>query len=334
MRLAIDAMGGDYAPEQIVKGTLEAALDSSQVTFQLYGDEKQISQILGEQKPENIEIHHTEDVITGDDDPVRAVRRKREASLVVAAHAVKNGEADGLLSCGNTGALVASGILIVGRMTGIDRPALMATLPAIGSTRSSIQYMDAGANSDAKPLNVYQHAVLGDFYAREILGIDHPTLALLNNGTEENKGSKLLRESYAMISEDESLNFIGNMEARDILSGVADVIVADGFTGNAVLKSMEGTASSIMKLLKESVNDGGVMPKVGAYLLKDTLKEMMKSLNSEEIGGALIFGLKAPVMKAHGSSKAKAVNNALKQLEGIVASDMFSRIEEKFSITQ
>lgn len=250
MKIAVDAMGGDNAPKAIVEGVVLAAQEFKDIEFQLYGKESAVREHLIDET--NITIIHTDEKIMSEDDPVRAVRRKKDASMILAAKAVKEGKADALFSAGNTGALLAAGLLIVGRMKGIDRPGLLVTLPALGGGVNAFNMMDVGANADSKPENLNQFATLGSYYAQFVRGIQKPRVGLLNNGTEENKGNELTKQAYALLKENHEINFIGNVEARELLNGVADVVVTDGFTGNAVLKTVEGTALSMMKLVKKA----------------------------------------------------------------------------------
>ena len=266
-KIAVDAMGGDYAPQAIVEGVNQALADFSDIEVQLYGDESKIKQYLTE--TERVSIIHTDEKIDSDDEPTRAIRKKKNASMVLAAKAVKEGEADAVLSAGNTGALLAAGFFIVGRIKNIDRPGLMSTLPTIDG--KGFDMLDLGANAENTAQHLHQYAVLGSFYAKNVRGIAQPRVGLLNNGTESSKGDPLRKETYELLVADESLNFIGNVEARDLMNGVADVVVADGFTGNAVLKSIEGTAMGIMGLLKNPITGGGLRAKLGALLLKDSL---------------------------------------------------------------
>ena len=248
------------------------------------------------QRQERITIIHTDEVITGDDEPVRAVRRKKDASMVLAAREVKEGRADALISAGNTGALVATGLFVVGRIPGIDRPALAPTIPTIDG--KGFLLLDVGANSDAKPEHMLQNAYMGSIYSEKVRGIPNPRVGLLNIGTEEEKGNLLTKNAYELLKETD-LNFIGNVEARDLLNGVADVVVTDGFTGNMVLKTLEGTAASLMKMLKNALTSS-MKAKIGAALVLPQLKEIKKTMDYTEHGGGLLAGIQHPVIKAHG----------------------------------
>jgi glycerol-3-phosphate acyltransferase PlsX len=333
MRIAIDAMGGDEAPKVVVEGVLIAAEAFPDTTMVMYGDEKQIKQYLTKELS-NIEIVHTDEKIESDDNPVRAVRRKKEASMVLAAHSVKNGENDALFSAGNTGALLAAGTLIVGRIRGVDRPALMATMMTTNPEREKMLVLDLGANADTKPENLNQYATLGSYYAEYVHQIKNPTTALLNNGTEDNKGNQVTKEAFNLLKENESIHFIGNREARDMFAGVADVLVMDGFTGNAVLKTMEGTALTIVQMLADSIKNSGPKGKLGGLLLKDNLKDIKDSMDFSKFGGAILFGVQSPVMKTHGATNAEAVYHTLKQTRDILKSKVIADVVEHFESTR
>ena len=326
-KIAVDAMGGDYAPQAIVEGVNQALADFSDIEVQLYGDEAKIKQYLT--ATERVSIIHTDEKIDSDDEPTRAIRKKKNASMVLAAKAVKEGEADAVLSAGNTGALLAAGFFIVGRIKNIDRPGLMSTLPTVDGR--GFDMLDLGANAENTAQHLHQYAVLGSFYAKNVRGIAQPRVGLLNNGTESSKGDPLRKETYELLAADESLNFIGNVEARDLMNGVADVVVADGFTGNAVLKSIEGTAMGIMGLLKTAITSGGLRAKLGALLLKDSLRSLKKQLNYSDVGGAVLFGVKAPVVKTHGSSDAKAVYSTIRQIRTMLETDVVAQTAREFS---
>lgn len=324
--IAVDAMGGDHAPQAIVEGVNRALAEFSDIEIQLYGDEAKIRPHLT--ASERVSIIHTSEKIDSDDEPAKAIRRKKEASMVLAARAVKEGQAQAVLSAGNTGALLAAGIFVVGRIKGIDRPGLMSTLPTRDG--KGFDMMDLGANAENTPKHLHQYAVMGAFYAQKVRGIKEPRVALLNNGTESSKGDSLRKEVYVLLSADERLNFIGNVEARDLLDGVADVVVTDGFTGNAVLKAIEGTAMSIMGQLKQFITSGGLKAKIGAFFLKDSLYALKDSLDYSSAGGAVLLGLKAPVVKSHGSSDATAIYHTIKQIRQMLASQLIAESVEVF----
>ena len=327
MRIAVDAMGGDNAPKAIVEGVMLAKKDFPEIEFLLYGKENEIKKYMTDDK--NVTIIHTDEKINSDDEPVKAIRRKKNASMVLAAQAVKNGEADAIFSAGNTGALLAAGLFIVGRIKGIDRPGLMSTMPVIGKD-AGFDMLDLGANADNKPEHLANYAVLGSFYAQKVRGINRPRVGLLNNGTEETKGSELTKKAFELLSQDPTIHFIGNVEARELLDGAADVVVTDGFTGNAVLKSIEGTALNLMALLKQSILDSGAKGKLGALLLKDALRKVKNEMDYAKHGGAVLFGLKAPVIKTHGATGTEAVAYTIKQIHTMLATDVVAQLVAHF----
>lgn len=329
MRIAVDAMGGDNAPQAIVEGVMLAKKDFPEIEFQLYGKEAEIKKYVTDDK--NIKIIHTDEKIASDDEPVRAIRQKKQASMVLAAQAVKTGEADAIFSAGNTGALLAAGLFIVGRIKQVERPGLMSTLPVIGKPDSGFDMLDLGANADNRPEHLLQFGILGSFYAKNVRGISSPRVGLLNNGTEASKGSELTKKTYELLTAEEGLNFIGNVEARDLLSGVCDVVVTDGFTGNAILKSIEGTALGIMSLLKQSILEQGLTGKLGAVLLKDSLRNLKNELDYSSHGGAVLFGLKAPVIKTHGATGPEAVSYTIRQIHTMLETNVVGQLVDYFA---
>ena len=325
MKIAVDAMGGDFAPEEIVKGVELARDADSSVEFVLYGQTDQIKKYL---KNENgITIVQSDDVIAMEDEPVKAVRSKKNSSLVMAAQAVKDQEADAFFSAGNTGAVLAAGLFVIGRIKGIDRPGLTTTLPVISDKGGQFVMLDVGANADTKPLNMYQYAMMGKFYAQNVMGISNPRIGLLNNGTEADKGDMDHRKVHDLLAGNTDFNFVGNVESRDILNGVADVVVTDGFTGNAVLKGIEGTALGMMQMLKAAITDGGLKSKLGALMLKDGLKNMANQMDYSKHGGAVLLGIEAPVVKTHGSSKAETVRNTMAQIKTMLDSQLTGELK-------
>ena len=325
MKIAIDAMGGDHAPKEIVLGAMKSIETFRDLQITLIGDETKIKAYLT--NPERIEILHTEEVILPTDEPVRAVRKKKTASMVLMARQVADGLADACVSAGNTGALMAAGLFVVGRIEGIDRPALAPTLPTIGG--EGFLLLDVGANVDAKPEHLLQYAVMGSIYSQQVRGIEKPRVGLLNIGTEAKKGTELTKKTFELLQEAD-LHFIGNIEARDLLDGVADVVVTDGFTGNMVLKTTEGTALSIFKMLKTTLMSS-LKSKVAAAILKPDLYKLKNKLDYSEYGGAGLFGLKSPVIKAHGSSDANSIYNAVRQAREMVEKDVSALIKQSVS---
>ncbi len=314
MRIAIDGMGGDNAPAAIVQGCVEAAASISHEIF-IVGDEKLIYKELSKYKydPEQISVIHAADVITNEDAPVRAVRTKTESSMVKGILMLKEQKADLFVSAGNTGAIMAGGLFILGRIQGIDRPALAATYPMLQGRGGVALLVDSGANVECKPNNLLEYATMGSIYMQKVLDVDNPTVGLVNVGSEESKGTTVIKAAYELLSRSK-LNFTGNIEARDVPKGACDVIVCDGFVGNVILKLTEGLAWTILKLLKTKFTSG-MVSKMGALLLSGKFKELKDSFDYSEYGGAPILGVKGAIIKMHGSSGANAVKNTI--LKGI-----------------
>ena len=313
MKIVVDSMGGDNAPQEIVKGSVEAAA-LTEHTIILVGDESKIKNELKKHKykEEQIVIVHASEVISNDDAPVKAVRTKQDSSMVKGINMLKRGEADLFISAGNTGAIMAAGLFILGRIQGIDRPAIASTYPILGKGGVTL-LVDSGANSESKPNNLLEFATMGSIYMEKVLNIKNPTVGLVNIGAEETKGTTVLKAVYELLSKS-SLRFVGNVEARDIPKGACDVLVCDGFVGNIILKLTEGLAWTIFKLLKQKFTSG-IVSKVGALLLSDKLKELKSEFDYSEYGGAPILGVKGALVKMHGSSSANAVKNTI--LKGI-----------------
>ncbi|MBZ5200251.1 phosphate acyltransferase PlsX [Planomicrobium chinense] len=320
MIIAVDGMGGDNAPKEIIEGVYKALEEFGDLSVQLYGHQEKMQPFL--KQHERLNVIHCEEIIEATDDPVRAVRRKKGASMVQMAQAVKDGRADACVSAGNTGALMAAGLFVVGRIDGVDRPALAPTLPTIDG--KGFVMLDMGANAEARPEHLVQYAVMGSIYAEKVRGIQNPTVGLLNIGTEEKKGNDLTKAAFPMLKE-APVNFIGNVESRDLLNGAADVVVTDGFTGNMVLKTIEGTAMNVFAMIKD-VFMSSTKTKVAALLVKNDLNGLKGMLDYSEYGGAGLFGLKAPVIKAHGSSNANALFNAIRQTRTMVEYDVTGTI--------
>ncbi|MCH4888345.1 phosphate acyltransferase PlsX [Acidaminobacter sp. JC074] len=325
MRIAIDAMGGDHAPVETVKGAVEALKEISG-TMVLLGNEDAIKAELAKYTYDEsrIEIIPTTEVVENEDKPVIAIKRKKDSSMVVGFDKVRKGEIDALISAGNTGALLAGGLLRVGRIKGVDRPALTTVFP----TFSGMFVMaDVGANAECKARNLLEFGIMGSIYAKDVLGIDNPKVGLINIGTEEGKGTPVINEAYQLLKESD-LNFIGNVEARDIPERKADVLVCDGFTGNVVLKLTEGVAKSFMGELK-SIFLSNTLTKIAAGLVKGKLSDLKVKMDYTEYGGAPLLGVKAPIVKAHGSSNAKAFKNAIKYAEKYVSNNIIEKISSQ-----
>lgn len=310
MRIAVDAFGGDNAPDEIVKGSVQAVLNLN-CEIILVGDETILKNKLAQAgySGSKITIQHAFEVIDGEDAPVDAVRHKKDSSMMVALSLCKNGEADAVVSAGNTGAYFAGAFRVLGRIKGIRRPALTAFMPTVNNTKSVI--MDVGANADCKPENLEQFAQMGSLYAEKILGIQNPKVYLVNIGTEEHKGNELSQKAHALMKENKNINFCGNIESRELTAGFADVIICDGFTGNIILKAIEGTASALFGLIKKSFMKT-LATKISALMMKPHIKELKSMLDYSEYGGVPLLGIDGVVIKAHGSSDAKAFENAVR----------------------
>ena len=327
--IAIDAMGGENAPKAIVDAVLKAKPKLKDTKFVLFGDEEKINELIPTEQKDRIDVIATSEAIVDSDEPVKAIRRKRDSSMVVAANYVKSGKADALFSLGNTGALLACGIFIIGRIKGVERPALMPTLPNAKS-EDGFNIIDVGANAQSKPEYLVQWAQMANFYAQKIRNIKNPTVALLNNGAEDDKGDPLHQEAYKLLKATD-LNFIGNAEGNDLMEGKADVIVTDGFTGNATLKAIEGTASVILRLLKDSLLNNGLRPKVGALLAKPGLTALKKRFDTARYGGAVLLGVNAPVVKPHGRSNIRPIYYTLLQIDKMLSQDLVGEYKKYFS---
>lgn len=308
MKIALDVMGGDYAPLEIIKGAEEAIKLYPQLEkIYLVGDKEQIRECLQEEH-EKLEIRHASEIITMEDHPGTAYRRKKDASIIVATKLVKTGEAHAVVSAGNTGAQMVSSLFGLGRINGVDRPAIGTVLPTLEGGKL---LLDMGANADCKVQNLIQFAKMGSIYAEKVLGIKDPKVALVNIGSESTKGNELVIKTYEQLAKLQDINFVGNIEGRDIPKGTADVMVCDGFVGNIVLKLMEGMASSLTRILKDEINKSTVT-KMGAGLMMPALKGLKKRMDYSEYGGAPLLGVNGISVICHGSSKSKAIHNAIK----------------------
>lgn len=323
MKIAVDGMGGDNAPQAIVEGVFMALEDFPKLTIDLYGDEQKMAPYL--KNHDRLMVVHCSEVVEAEDDPARAVRRKKDSSMARMLDAVAEGKADACLSAGNTGALMAGGLFKVGRIDGVARPALATTLPTMNG--DGFLMLDLGANADAKPENLLQYAIMGDIYVKQVRGQKAPRIGLLNIGTEDKKGNELTKAAFTLLKEAD-FNFEGNVEARELLNGVADVVVTDGFTGNMVLKTIEGTAGTVFKMLKDALF-ATTKTKIAAALVKNDLKQLKDKMDYTEYGGAALFGLKAPVIKAHGSSNARAIYSAIRQATIMVEHKVCETITKK-----
>ena len=330
MRIAVDAMGGDYAPEQIVLGALQAAR-KYQCDIVLVGDETQIREFLKrdadwEKLP--ISIHHASEVIGMGEHPADAVRAKKDSSIVVATRLVKDGECDAVLSAGSTGAAVTAAQLILKRVRGVGRPTIATPMP---TPNGVTLLLDSGANVDSKPEHLVQSGLMGSIYAAHVYGKVRPRVGLLNIGEEETKGNEQAKATYQLLKNLDGINFIGNAEGRDVPKGDIDVVICDGFVGNVVLKFAEGLAKTILKLIKEAIEDGGLFAKLGAFLLMPTLKKLGKRLDVSEYGGAPLLGVDGCCIISHGSSDAKTICSAIRVANEYVKSDVLGHIRSALS---
>ncbi len=308
MRIAVDAMGGDNAPVEVVKGCIRALERDRRLQLIIVGKEESIRDSLGGYQTERISIVNAAQVISAEDAPVEAIRKKKDSSMVMGMDLVKRKEAGAFISAGNTGALLAGALFRIGRIKGIDRPALAPVLPTL---RGGAMLIDAGANAECKPVNLLQFGVMGSAYMQGVLGVQNPRVALVNIGTEQGKGNALTKEAYALL-EKSGLNFIGNIEARSIPEGAADVLVCDGFVGNVILKLTEGLAMALFSQLKAEFT-AGVASKLAAAVLKPGLKKLKDRMDYKQYGGAPLLGIAGGCIKAHGSSDALAIENAIMQ---------------------
>lgn len=305
-RIAVDCMGGDYAPEEIVKGCLLAHKELDLILY-LVGDQERIKNLLGKDyDKDKLQIIHAEDVV-GMSEPPSNVLKKKRSSLHIAGLLLRENLADGLVSAGNTGAVLTVGKFLVGALEGIERPAIGVALP---NPKGKTVLIDVGANVDCKPKHLLQFAIIGHTYAKEILGIQNPRVGILSIGEEEGKGNELVRESYILLKRSK-LNFLGNAEGRDIYSGTFDVIVCDGFVGNVILKASESLGMAVLQMMKEEVQKS-LLAKIGALLMKPALNNFKKKADFAEYGGIPLLGAKKPVIITHGRANAKAIKNAIR----------------------
>ncbi len=327
MKIAVDAMGGDFAPEQIVFGAVRAA-KKYQCEIVLVGDEAAIREVLKHEKgweQLGISIHHASEVIGMGEHPADAVRTKKDSSIVVATQLVKEGECDAVLSAGSTGAAVTAAQLILKRIRGIGRPTIATPMP---TPKGVTLLVDSGANVDSKPEHLVQSGMMGSLYAEHVFGKEHPRVGLLNIGEEETKGNEQAKATYPLLANMSTIHFIGNAEGRDVPKGNFDVVICDGFVGNVVLKFAEGLAKTILKLIKEAIKDGGIFAKIGAFLLMPTLKKLGKRLDVTEYGGAPLLGVNGCCIISHGSSNAKSICSAIGVANDYVRSNVLGHIRD------
>ena len=309
--IALDAMGGDYAPVETVHGAVDAVAEHPEIKVLLVGKQDEIEKELQKYSynKENIEVVNATEIIEMGEVPTKAIREKKDSSLVVAMKLVHDGQADAVVSAGSTGAILVGGQLVVGRIKGIKRPALAPFLP---SKKGFSLLIDCGANVDARPEHLVQFAQMGTVYFENVMGKKNPTVGIVNIGTEEEKGNQLVKETYPLLKECEGINFIGSVEAREIASGGTDILVCEAFVGNVILKFFEGVALTFLGCIKEGLMSS-LRTKLGALMVKPALKGLVKTFDVSSQGGAPLLGLKGLVVKAHGNSKAKEIKTALCQ---------------------
>ena len=311
IKIAVDAMGGDYAPGEMVRGAVEALKKKDQVTVILVGQKDKIAKELEQYTypADRLSIVHASEVIETGEPPVNAVRKKKDSSIVVGMNLVKKGEADAFVSAGSSGAILVGGQIIVGRIRGVERPPLAPLIP----TRKGVSLLiDCGANVDARSSHLVQFARMGSIYMEHVIGIKHPRVAIVNIGAEEEKGNALVKETYPLLKACGDINFTGSIEAREIPEGGADVIVCEAFVGNVILKLYEGVGATMLSMVKEGMM-ANLKSKIGALLAKPALKETMKDFDASQYGGAPLLGLKGLVVKTHGNSKSVEVCNSILQ---------------------
>ena len=330
MKIIIDAYGGDYSPDEMIKGAITAVNSIDDVEIIITGDNSQISSKLTEfgYTGNKIEIVHAPESISCDESPTMAIRKKTDSSLVKGLNLLK--ERDDIVamnSAGSTGAVLTGGLFIVGRINGVKRPALAPFLPTIYEDKKTL-LIDCGANVDCKPEFLRQFAIMGSIYVSAMRGIENPKVALMSNGVEETKGNEQIHKSYELLKNTKEINFVGNMEAREMFSGDYDVIVCDGFTGNVAMKSAEGTLNIFNKILKQEINSAGLFQKLGALSLKKVFKKLKTRINYTEVGGSPFVGLNKILIKSHGSSKAGTIYSCVLQAVEIYKSNYIEKMKE------
>ena len=329
MKILVDAFGGDNAPGEIVAGAVAALARNKDFTLGLTGRTAEIERVLSAltYDKSRVEIIAAPSVITCEEEPALAVRQKADSSMVVAFRLLRENAADAFVSAGSSGALLVGRTLKVGRIKGVNRPALCPVLPTVKEGKK-VLLLDAGANADCKAVNLVQFAVMGGVYAKAALGVKTPKVALLSNGTEDKKGNQLNHEAFPQLKALKNVEFVGNIEARDIMSGDYDVVVADGFSGNVALKSMEGTISSLFSLMKAEFMSTA-RGKLGALMLRKSFKNLKNSLDYNKYGGAVFLGVDKVVVKAHGSAKRESIENAVLQAAEAVKAGTVETIKKE-----
>lgn len=332
VKVAVDAMGGDNAPVEIIKGAVAAINESSHVKVYLVGREEVIKEQLANYTypEEQVEIVNATEVIETAEPPVMAIRKKKDSSIVRAMNLVKDGTCDGYVSAGSTGATLVGGQVIVGRIKGVERPPLA---PLIPTEKGCALLVDCGANVDARPSHLIQFAKMGSVYMENVMGIKNPKVAIVNIGAEEEKGNALVKETFPLLKNCPDINFIGSIEARDIPAGLADVIVCEAFVGNVILKLYEGVGGTLIKQVKAGMMTS-LRSKIGALLVKPALKETLKAFDLEQYGGAPMLGLNGLVVKTHGSSKSVEIKNSILQCVTFAEQNINEKIKEKITMEE
>ena len=331
MKIVLDGQGGDY-PEQAVLGAIQAVEKHKDLEIVICGKESEITQVLANNyKGNKITVCDCSEVITNDDVPTIAVREKKDSSMVKALRMAKEDSSiDGVVSSGNTGALLTASLFIAKRIKGISRPCLAPSLPTAVDGKCFV-LVDCGANADCKPINLQHFAIMGSCYVESLFGVQNPTVAILSNGQEKGKGNELVKETYPILEGTKSINFVGNVEARDILSGDYDVVVCDGFSGNVALKTIEGTALCVMKMIKDSIKNGSLLQKIRGLLIKPAVRKLKSTMDVNEQAGGTVLGVDGIIVKAHGSSKQASICRCIEQAMLLINNNIVQKIKENLS---
>jgi len=330
--IALDAMGGDNAPNAIVEGAIRGLRKFKDIKILLTGPEDVIKPLIADagDVKDRIEILHASEVIGMDESPMLAVRTKKDSSIVVAMNAVREGRAGAVVSAGSTGAVLAGGMFKIGRIKGIERPALAPVLPGL---RKNFMLIDSGANVDCQPKYLLQFGLMGSIYMKSVMDVNEPNVGLVNIGAEAEKGNKLVKETYELMKEQSGYKFAGNCEARDIFTGDFDVVVADGFAGNVILKHTEGLAKALFTMIKEELM-ASLGTKIGAMLAKPAFRKVKRRMDYNAVGGAPLLGVNGAVVKAHGSSGAEAIENAIRQARRMLEGDVVGKISQGLKVLE